>query len=865
MDTLPVELIRSILQNLKPSFSPPTLARDAVWDERDAIPNWWSREHLRHQKRRSIYEELSDFEEELPSANHDPTVHYRTLLPLRLVNRFFNEVFTAFVYQELNLFDPEEETADDEIVRKYGEHITIIRARLVVNGNGSDEMRLTRILSLCGNVQSLGLYYDRTVTTPQSFTQTSLAAEIMSCIENKRLRSLGFYSDLSRVHPGGDISTNDQDLFYEIAKSNQAKLIKRLDVYFDSIPSTVYTLLRTRFTGLEALDIRETFAREVGPIWVEGSKEPFWATYANLTTLKMIGWHNVYPPLIAKLICHFPAIEHFMISACGDPSPAVPHGRSKGWSFHPDGWWNQRRPLKSIHMEHMILWEILAMGTIPTLEMTAVGLRAAHLAKAFIEDNEIFPHLRLLRKESSKRWEHVLGGAAVKYEQDMDPGLLKVCDSRGIELHRDGSWIVHVDYGWCGTHPTNSSKSRAQHYLTNGREGCHLEGTGADSKLVSFSWRTDIVNKSHTNRVNRLFNDICTPFVYQEINLFDLDDEHTEHIAASYGKYVKIIRARIVANAPQPYERRLVNVLFLCENVQSLSLYYRRVLQAIDPGFSSSPLLQRILASIKGGKLLSLGFYSPNSYNSPGENLDARDQGLLYGIAMSDQAKSIKRLDLYFRSMALDLYILIRTRFIALEALTFRNSLEPRIGPIWTLPQYNEPYWTSYSNLTSLQLIGCSNIYPPHIPELVRHFTSLEYFLISACGDPSPSLQHERSKGWSSQSDGWWNQRKPLKAMHIEHMLTWEILVMGTIPVLEITATSLHAAHLANTFLGDNEIFPHLQLLHAEPLESKAFDGYERFLVEGKSETELKMVCDARKIEFRRDATWLIHHRYGWW
>lgn len=88
---------------------------------------------------------------------------------------------------------------------------------------------------------------------------------------------------------------------------------------------------------------------------------------------------------------------------------------------------------------------------------------------------------------------------------------------------------------------------------------------------------------------------------------------------------------------------------------------------------------------------------------------------------------------------------------------------------------------------------------------------------------------------------------------------------MGTIPVMEVTATSLHAGNLANAFLEDSEIFPHLQLLRAEPLDSKAFDGYERLLIERRSEAGLKNVCNPRKIEFRRDATWLIHHRFGWW
>jgi hypothetical protein len=354
--------------------------------------------------------------------------------------------------------------------------------------------------------------------------------------------------------------------------------------------------------------------------------------------------------------------------------------------------------------------------------------------------------------------------------------------------------------------------------------------------------------------------------VYQELNLFYMQDERDDHIATCYGEYVTIIRARMVPNGPREYEERLVKMLSLCPNVQSLGLYYHSNFHSIGQSPSSEPpLLRRVLSSIEEGKLRSLGFYSPNTYSSWGEEEKSSDRSLLYDIATSDQAKVIKRLDLYFGSLSWKIFALIRTQFTDLEALTFREALDRRVGPVWLPSQKDEPYWSSYSNLTSLQLIGCSNVCPPIIPELIRQFPSLEYFLISACGDSSPSAQHGREKGWSSQSDGWWNQRKPLKGIHIEHMLTWEMLLMGTIPALEVTAVSLHAAHLANTFIGDKEVFPHLRVLRAEPLESRAFDGYERLMVERKSETELKQVCAARKIEFRRDATYFIHNRYGWW
>ncbi|CAG8778732.1 12153_t:CDS:1, partial [Acaulospora colombiana] len=177
--------------------------------------------------------------------------------------------------------------------------------------------------------------------------------------------------------------------------------------------------------------------------------------------------------------------------------------------------------------------------------------------------------------------------------------------------------------------------------------------------------------------------------------------------------------------------------------------------------------------------------------------------------------------------------------FVGLEDLTIRGSFRRSIGPLW-IDGTGESYWGAYSNLTRLQLIDCGNVYPPQIAELICHFPSLEYFLISACGH-GPSRPHGREKGWSSQPSGWWNQRKPLTLMHIEHMLAWEMLVMGTIPALEIRTVSLYTGDLARTFMDDNEVFPHLKLLRAECLEGKRFGGRGSLENERSSETDLKV------------------------
>ncbi|PVG03909.1 hypothetical protein CPB86DRAFT_779003 [Serendipita vermifera] len=341
--------------------------------------------------------------------------------------------------------------------------------------------------------------------------------------------------------------------------------------------------------------------------------------------------------------------------------------------------------------------------------------------------------------------------------------------------------------------------------------------------------------------VSRLFNETCTPFLYQELNIFDRRENIDHEIATRYGQYVKVLRISVRINAFVFHDVGLVKILSLCNNIESIGLYYEKEGSLIGPD-AQAPLVAELLSAIRERGLKSIGFYSPKSYKRSGGGAYNSDQHLFYDMATSDQAKLIKTLDVYFGDIQRDIWI----------------------GPLWS-NRLEDSYWGPYSNLTKLQLINCYNVYSFKIATLVRHFHSLEYFLISACQSPwrgrGPAEGHGREKGWSSRSDGWWNTKKPLKLMHIEHMTTSDMLAMGTIPALEITAVSLCAGDLARTFIDDHEAFPHLKLLRAECLESKRFGGHESLEEERISEEDLKVVCNSRGIEFRRDASCYMYYR----
>ncbi|PVG03904.1 hypothetical protein CPB86DRAFT_821935 [Serendipita vermifera] len=367
----------------------------------------------------------------------------QTLRALRQVNRQFNELCTPLLYQELNFLSGgiTSQSVHYFVAANYGQHVRTLR--ILTNGIARQvpEESILKILGYCHNITSLGLYYN-SISSPTSFKLSStLPNAIVRMIKEGSLESIGFYSckvvQDNFMHKDVPFAG---PLFDEIAQSESASLLKRLDIALPRVPATTRDLICSRFTSLQSLTVRKALRRLDGSIWSGGCCK-IWASYDNLTSLQLIGCTSVYPPDVPELVQHFTSLQHLLISACGDPSDVEPPPRPQGWSLMRTGWWHHRRPLKSLHLEHMIHWEILAMGSIPVEELIAVSLFATHLGSSFNVDPEIYPHLRVLRAESLETG----FGSDINREREKEvaPALQQLCDKRGIELKRDGKWIIH--------------------------------------------------------------------------------------------------------------------------------------------------------------------------------------------------------------------------------------------------------------------------------------------------------------------------------------------------------------------------------------------------------------------------------------
>ncbi|KAG8805484.1 hypothetical protein FRC17_005484, partial [Serendipita sp. 399] len=131
---------------------------------------------------------------------------------------------------------------------------------------------------------------------------------------------------------------------------------------------------------------------------VFGSLTPYFPP-ANLVSLQFMGGGGVHSPWVPDLILHCPRLRYLLVSTCGDDIGLPPVTRTPGWSRREDALWRRRAPLEEFQIEHMLEWEIIAMGTIPARTVIITSTFSHDLQNTFLKDPEIFPCMELLRYE----------------------------------------------------------------------------------------------------------------------------------------------------------------------------------------------------------------------------------------------------------------------------------------------------------------------------------------------------------------------------------------------------------------------------------------------------------------------------------
>ncbi|CAG8784601.1 17098_t:CDS:1, partial [Acaulospora colombiana] len=120
---------------------------------------------------------------------------------------------------------------------------------------------------------------------------------------------------------------------------------------------------------------------------------------------------------------------------------------------------------------------------------------------------------------------------------------------------------------------------------------------------------------NQTYRVNRFFNSICTPYVYQEMCLSDSVGKRTDYIAKRYGQHVLMLRVFMIMDVGTDKDivDQVAALALLCPKVQGIALYYSDPLKF---GHNDFPIDQILPSIIQSNELRSLGIHLKYPNNS---------------------------------------------------------------------------------------------------------------------------------------------------------------------------------------------------------------------------------------------------------
>jgi hypothetical protein len=212
------------------------------------------------------------------------------------------------------------------------------------------------------------------------------------------------------------------------------KALKRLDLtVYGELKEELYNWIRTELSSLEALTIDRLAFSGSHDLWpLSGAVK--WGQYANLQRLQFRDCYSVYSNRIPYLVRHFPSLVHILVSTC-DSGQAGYNLKPEDWYEQKDALWRVHKPLETLHLEHMLGTEILAMGEIPVKTLILANLRGDHLIHSMKEDKLIFPGLQVIRIQAEIIPEYPAG--VHPFTEKHLTALKDICQARGLILSRD--------------------------------------------------------------------------------------------------------------------------------------------------------------------------------------------------------------------------------------------------------------------------------------------------------------------------------------------------------------------------------------------------------------------------------------------
>jgi hypothetical protein len=291
------------------------------------------------------------------------------------------------------------------------------------------------ILERCKSITSLALYYRHA-----NVQMMRIRDVLFSLLRKGRLSALGLYScRLLLDEAGRDESTGEVTGLVELLESvalfePAQQSLRVLDVVADWVPTRIFDLIRSNFTGLVSLTLRRVVREPwfASRIW-DVDQQPKWRLYQNLTRLELNDFEPGYPAHIPFLVQHFIKLKELKISACGKAFSGTTNWRPSGWSQREDALCNTHRTLITLHIEHMEDWEIYELGVIPTATLIVTTVKWSRLLELFRRDDETFPGLQVLRLAPQTVPPIIVMNTAA----DDAASMQAVCNSRSVQLRFD--------------------------------------------------------------------------------------------------------------------------------------------------------------------------------------------------------------------------------------------------------------------------------------------------------------------------------------------------------------------------------------------------------------------------------------------
>jgi hypothetical protein len=358
-----------------------------------------------------------------------------------------NSLCLPFIYRDLDLLKITDLRLDEffeGVVKPYAVHAKTVR--LLFLGNALSDEQIAKILFLATNVTELLLYYGSSVSIPrpsdfQMGVMPETSSAIIQLLEQGSLKSLGIYDEgiiLGSWWFRTKTYYKTDSLLSQIVTSSTAKSLQCLDIALYSIPAEFYDYIRRDLPSLESLTIFHALRPNLGSIWSPDQCQN-WTSNPNLTHLRLKKCSGAYAPHIPHLVRHFASLKYLLISVCGDHSDVVIGAPPTGWYTDPNALWKVRKPLDVFHLEHMVDWEIGAMGEIPVKVLVVANLRGISLTAALTQDTQYFPLLEAIRLEPQMPNRR----GVCQFSQKGYEYMEEYCQKRGVALLLDAKPTSH--------------------------------------------------------------------------------------------------------------------------------------------------------------------------------------------------------------------------------------------------------------------------------------------------------------------------------------------------------------------------------------------------------------------------------------